>query len=66
MLVLTREAGESVLIGENVVVTILSVQRGQVRVGITAPREVEILRDEVAERSAAPEGPSNHGRPRTP
>lgn len=46
MLVLTRRVGESLTIGPDVVVTVLEVRGGQVRVGITAPRDVEIQRDD--------------------
>ena len=49
MLVLTRRIGESIHIGDEIVVTILSVAGGNVRVGIEAPREVPITRPEAAE-----------------
>lgn len=45
MLVITRKAGEAVHIGDNIVVRILSSQNGQFRVGIEAPKDVQILRD---------------------
>ncbi len=47
MLVLSRRAGESVMIGHDVVVTILEVRGDVVRVGIKAPREVQVHREEV-------------------
>jgi carbon storage regulator len=47
MLVLTRKAGERVLIGDDIVVTILDVRGDGVRVGIDAPRGIRIQRDEV-------------------
>lgn len=47
MLVLTRQVKESIVIGNDIVVTILAVQGDQVRVGITAPREVPVHREEV-------------------
>ncbi|MBD3754342.1 MAG: carbon storage regulator CsrA [Gammaproteobacteria bacterium] len=47
MLVLTRREGESLLIGDNVKLTILAVKGGQVRVGIEAPQEVSIHREEL-------------------
>lgn len=47
MLVLTRNAGESVLIGDNIIVTILENRHGKSRVGITAPRDVKIMRTEL-------------------
>lgn len=47
MLVLTRRAGESVVIGSDVVVTIVEVRGDVVRVGIDAPREVQVHREEI-------------------
>ncbi len=47
MLVLSRRQGESIVIGDNVVVTIVEVRGGQVRVGIDAPRSIEVHREEV-------------------
>ena len=47
MLVLTRRAGESVVIGGNVVVTVVEVRGDVVRVGIEAPREVQVHSEEV-------------------
>jgi carbon storage regulator len=49
MLVLTRRCGERILIGENVWVTIVSVERGKVRLGIQAPPDVLVLRQELAD-----------------
>ncbi len=47
MLVLTRKEDESLVIGGNVKLTILSIKGGQVRVGIEAPREVSVHREEL-------------------
>lgn len=47
MLVLTRRPGESVVIGNDVVVTVLEVRGDQVRVGVSAPRSVQVHREEV-------------------
>ena len=47
MLVLTRRADESIVIGEDVVVTVLEVRGDHVRLGITAPRHVAVHREEV-------------------
>ena len=47
MLVLTRRANQSIMIGEDVVVTVLEVRGDQVRLGIVAPREIEVHREEV-------------------
>ena len=53
MLVLSRKNGEKVLIGDNIVVTILEHRGGYTRVGIEAPKDVAVLREEVAERMKA-------------
>jgi carbon storage regulator len=50
MLVLTRRRGEGVTIGPDIRVVVLSTQGGQVRLGIEAPRHVEVHRDEVHAR----------------
>ena len=50
MLILTRRVGETVMIGENVTVTILGVKGNQVRVGVNAPKEVAVHREEIFER----------------
>ncbi len=47
MLVLTRRVGDSIVIGHEVVVTVLEVRSDQVRIGIEAPREVTVHREEV-------------------
>ena len=47
MLVLTRRADQSIMIGHDVVVTVLEVRGDQVRLGIRAPREVDVHREEV-------------------
>lgn len=47
MLVLTRRAEERIHIGDNIVVTIVSVDRGKVRVGIEAPSTIPIMREEL-------------------
>ena len=50
MLVLSRKPGESLRVGENIRITIVSTASGQVRIGIEAPGDVEILREEVYDR----------------
>jgi len=50
MLVLSRKPNESVFINENIVVTVLSIQGDKVRLGIEAPREMPVYRQEVYER----------------
>ena len=47
MLVLSRKLGEKIMIGENVVVTIVKIDRNQIRVGIEAPGDVPVYREEI-------------------
>ena len=51
MLVLTRRISEQFMIGENVVITIVRVDGGQVRIGIEAPREISVRRAELTNKS---------------
>jgi carbon storage regulator len=48
LLVLTRRIGESLCIGSDITVTVINVDRGQVRIGISAPRKVIVDREEIA------------------
>lgn len=50
MLILTRRVGEKLIIGENVTVTVLSVNGNQIRIGIDAPRDVKVHREEIYQR----------------
>ena len=50
MLILTRRVGETVMIGDEVTVTVLGVKGSQVRVGINAPKAVAVHREEIYER----------------
>ena len=50
MLILTRRVGEAVMIGNEVTVTILGVKGNQVRVGVNAPQDVAVHREEIFER----------------
>lgn len=54
MLVLSRKVGESVVIGGGIVVRVLDAGRGRVRLGVEAPDEVLVLREEVATRLDVP------------
>ncbi len=47
MLILARRLGESVVIGDNIVVTVSDVKNGQIKLGITAPRDVTVNREGV-------------------
>jgi carbon storage regulator len=59
MLILTRRVGESVVIGEDVTVTVLGVKGNQVRIGINAPKHVTVHREEIFERIKSGRGPEN-------
>lgn len=50
MLILSRKKDEQILIGNDVVITVIRVERGQVKIGITAPKEVNIRRQELPEK----------------
>ena len=50
MLVLSRRAGESLFIGDDIKITVLDIRGGQVRIGITAPDSIKVHREEVYQR----------------
>jgi carbon storage regulator len=62
MLVLTRKPGQSIMIGDEVEVQVLSVAGEKVRLGITAPRDVGIFRNEVYERIEGEGAAAGNGR----
>ncbi len=50
MLILTRRVGETLMVGDNVTVTVLGVKGNQVRIGVNAPKDVSVHREEIYQR----------------
>ncbi|EOS8792453.1 carbon storage regulator CsrA [Pseudomonas aeruginosa] len=50
MLILTRRVGETLMVGDDVTVTVLGVKGNQVRIGVNAPKEVAVYREEIYQR----------------
>lgn len=61
MLILTRRVGESLIIGDDVVVNVLGVKGNQVRIGVDAPKNVSVHREEIYDRIQAEKDQSNVG-----
>ncbi len=53
MLVLSRKLGEKIVIGDKIVITVVKIDRNQIRIGIEAPQEVSVYREEIAPRVQA-------------
>ena len=61
MLILTRRIGETLMIGDDITVTVLGVKGNQVRVGVNAPRDVAVHREEIYDKIS-----KDDGQPRRP
>ncbi|MEQ9394688.1 carbon storage regulator CsrA [Haliea sp.] len=66
MLILTRRVGESLMVGDDITITVLGVKGNQVRIGVNAPKDVAVHREEIynriqgGEEPPPPEGESGH------
>ncbi len=58
MLILTRRQGEAIKIGDDITVTVLNINNGQVRLGIRAPKQIEVHREEIYDKIRERQGKS--------
>ncbi|RVU30224.1 MULTISPECIES: carbon storage regulator CsrA [Neptunomonas] len=58
MLILTRRVGETLMVGDDVTVTVLGVKGNQVRIGVNAPKDVSVHREEIYQRIQREKGES--------
>lgn len=65
MLILTRRVGETLIIGDDVTVTVLGVKGNQVRIGVNAPKEVSVHREEIYQRIQKEKEQGNKAEPAT-
>lgn len=59
MLILTRRVGETLMVGDDVTVTVLGVKGNQVRIGVNAPKDVSVHREEIYQRIQREKGQSD-------
>lgn len=60
MLVLSRKLGQKIYIGDNVCITVVHIERGKIRLGIEAPRDVPIVRQELLPLEPPPQSENDH------
>jgi len=66
MLILTRRVGESLMVGDDITVTVLGVKGNQVRIGVNAPRDVAVHREEIYSRIHEEDGKNAPGDDKDP
>jgi carbon storage regulator len=62
MLILTRRLTETLVIGDSVTVTVLDIKGGRVRIGVNAPREIPVKREEIFQKAPTGHRTSDYGR----